>query len=197
MAMETPQIRPFEKESRVAEILVVDDKADTREALVAFLQLEGYTTRTAEDGLQALGKIMEHVPDLVLLDVNMPDMDGFEMLETIRRDPATTKIPVIMVTARNEAFEVARAFHLGATDYLVKPVQMEVLINRVQLQMRLGELEAQAREQNKKLHRFAETAKPILEHVQSNGPEPLREAAAELSTLIADLAQGAGGEAAP
>jgi CheY-like chemotaxis protein len=89
------------QEKRVVDILVVDDKRDTREALLAFLELEGFATRFAEDGLQALGKVMEHVPDLICLDANMPDMDGFEMLETLRSDPATRNIPVIGHHARH------------------------------------------------------------------------------------------------
>ncbi len=165
------------------DILVVDDKRDTREAVIAFLELEGFETRHAEDGLQALGKVMEHMPDLILLDANMPDMDGFEMLETLRQDPATARIPVIMVTALNDASDVARAFHLGVTDYLIKPVQMEILINRVQTYLRIRDLERQVRALEDQARRVAAHANVLAQYVQVGAPEPVRRAVEEMRGL--------------
>lgn len=124
-----------------ATILVIDDKDDTRDAIVAYLEYEGFQVREALDGTSALEALRGALPDLVLLDGMMPDMDGLDVLQAIRETPRSAHLPVIMVTARGETSDVVRGFKIGANDYLIKPVQLEVLVKRVQTLLRLQALE--------------------------------------------------------
>ena len=101
-------------------ILVVDDMAVFRDPIAAALQQQGYQTVCAENGREALGAARTHRPDLILLDVAMPVMDGLEFLEAMRQDPNLSQIPVILLTAISERDSVLKAGKLGVRDYLLK-----------------------------------------------------------------------------
>ncbi len=109
-------------------ILVVDDDEPTRTMLRRFLTTEGYAVDEAPDGPAALQKAATEAPDLVLLDVMMPDMDGLDVLEGLRR---TTDVPVILLTARGEEADRVLGFRFGADDYVVKPFSIGELAGRV------------------------------------------------------------------
>jgi DNA-binding response OmpR family regulator len=120
----------------------VDDVAVNVAMLEKIVQKEGYDTVGAGSGPEALELVAEDPPDLVLLDVVMPDMDGFEVCEALRSDPATEQIPVIMVTAlETDSEDKARGLRSGANDYLTKPVNREELLARIETQLRLRDLE--------------------------------------------------------
>src|ERR1700752_1406568 len=104
-------------------ILVVDDVADNVDILQMRLEAQGYEVVTAGDGLEALGKIRELLPDLVLLDVMMPKLDGIETVKRLKADPALPFIPVILVTSKADASDVIVGLGSGGDDYLIKPVQ--------------------------------------------------------------------------
>lgn len=118
-------------------VLVVDDNAHNVELLMAYLEDLGGPVRAAHDGMEAIASIDREPPDLILLDIMMPRMSGFQVCEQIKAKPATRDIPVIMVTALNEAGDVERALDAGADDFLTKPVNKLELITRVKSLLRV------------------------------------------------------------
>ena len=122
--------------NRIVTILLVDDNEVSRLTCGRFLERNGYLVIEAEDGQQALEQLERVRPNLVVLDVMMPGLSGFEVLERIRRDRPAESLPVIMVTARDQSSDVVRAFELGANDYVAKPVDFPVLQVRIEAQLR-------------------------------------------------------------
>lgn len=123
-------------------ILAIDDHEDNLFLLEALLQGKGFRVRTALDGPTGLALAKAERPDLILLDLAMPIMDGFEVLERLRQDVATQRIPVIVLTANyREAAMVERGLALGATEYLTKPIQMDELVVRLRSALRLTTVE--------------------------------------------------------
>jgi DNA-binding response OmpR family regulator/tRNA A-37 threonylcarbamoyl transferase component Bud32 len=116
-------------------LLVVDDDSMNREMLSRRLERNGYQVAAAADGVQALDMISSQAFDLVLLDVMMPGIDGFEVLRRLRQTFALQALPVIMATARDGSDSVVRALQLGANDYVAKPLNFQVLLARIQTQL--------------------------------------------------------------
>jgi PleD family two-component response regulator len=115
-----------------AKILIVDDEPHIRRILQFLLEKEGYQVSLAEDGEQGLSFLQKEKPDLVLLDVMMPKLDGFTVLQRIRDNFETNGLPVIMLTAKGESSERVRGLRRGANDYLTKPFNHEELLLRIQ-----------------------------------------------------------------
>ncbi|MBP8000360.1 MAG: response regulator [Chloroflexi bacterium] len=113
-------------------LLVVDDHLETREAIVMTLEGSGYVVLAAESGMEALNLFESHKPDIVLLDISMPDMNGYEVCRQIRAHATLGKVPVIMFSANDDAMEKLAGFNAGADDYLVKPTRSEELLSRVE-----------------------------------------------------------------
>ena len=105
-------------------ILIVDDEPMNRKLLEALLRPEGYRTRTAASGLDALASVMELPPDLILLDVMMPGMNGYAVARTLKGDPATAGIPIVMLSARRDPDGRLQGLEAGAEDFLTKPVDL-------------------------------------------------------------------------
>ena len=112
----------------VGRILVVDDEQAIRELVRQNLELSGYECIDAEDGSQALQKVGEQRPDLIVLDVKMPVLDGWEVLRVLRSSPETATIPIVMLTALGDSAHVARGWTLGADFYLTKPFEPRELV---------------------------------------------------------------------
>jgi len=112
-------------------ILVVDDRDDVRQVLTGLLVSEGYEVVEATDGLQVPDKVRRHRPDLILLDIIMPVMDGFNVLKMLKKDPESRAIPVIVVSGASSGVNVDRARLLGAADFLVKSAPPDVVLGRV------------------------------------------------------------------
>ena len=112
-------------------ILVVDDEARVREMIEFRLRQFGYEVLQAANGRDALAMASQEKPDLVLLDVMMPELDGFQVCRRLKQGEATRDIPVVMLTAKAEAKDVTRAFNSGAVDYVVKPYDPLVLQQKV------------------------------------------------------------------
>jgi pilus assembly protein CpaE len=108
-------------------LLVVDDEPSVRKLLKRFFEARGYDVAVADNGLMGWTATRDEAPDLVVSDVAMPEMDGYELVRTIRRNPATASIPVILLSAHSEANELVAGYESGADDYVTKPVDMEVL----------------------------------------------------------------------
>ena len=144
------QAKPAQKElalQKAFTILIADDQPDNLLLLTRYLEGEGYNYIKAKDGLETLEKVRNETPDLVLLDVNMPNKDGFAVLEEIRADPATRHIPVIILTAtRLDAIEMQFGLNLGADDYITKPFDRRELLARIRTKLRVKETEDQIRE---------------------------------------------------
>ena len=119
-----------------ARVLVVDDTPLNVKLLTLKLEYEDYVVSTAADGFEALAKIAAEQPDIVLLDVMMPGLDGFETCRRIRADPATAHIPVVMVTALQDVGDLVRAFEAGADDFLTIPINSLALMARIRSQLR-------------------------------------------------------------
>jgi phosphate regulon transcriptional regulator PhoB len=114
-----------------AKILVVDDEPDAVELIEVNLKAAGFEVIIADDGREALQKARSATPDLILLDVMLPETDGLEVCKTLRRDTATTRIPIIMLTARAAEMDRVLGLELGADDYITKPFSPRELILRV------------------------------------------------------------------
>lgn len=114
-------------------ILVIEDDGNIRELLRLYLEQEGYAVETAQDGLEGMRAFKRIHPDLVLLDLMMPVMDGTQVIREIR---ASSKTPVIMLTAKGETFDKVAGLELGADDYITKPFEMRELIARVRAVLR-------------------------------------------------------------
>ncbi|MBI1373792.1 MAG: response regulator [Phycisphaera sp.] len=123
-----------------ATLLVVDDNQQNLELLQAYLEPLGCRIMTATDGLEALKAVDTETPDLILLDVMMPRMSGFEVCKKLKADPATRAIPIIMVTALNEVGDIERGVESGTDDFLSKPVNKLVLLTRVRNLLRIHQL---------------------------------------------------------
>ncbi len=126
-----------EQQEKRALVMVVDDERVNREILSRMLSRNGYDVLTADSGEAALERLEEQLPDLILLDVIMSGISGFELLHTIRSRYHDSELPVIMVTAESERENVVRAFQEGANDYLTKPLDPQITLARVSLQLRL------------------------------------------------------------
>lgn len=116
-------------------ILIVDDEARMRRVIADYLRIKGYETAEAADGVEALEKFAAEPPDLVLLDVMMPRMDGWEVCRRIR---ARSQVPVIMLTAKGEEEDELQGFSLGADEYIMKPFSLKILLARIEAVFRRG-----------------------------------------------------------
>jgi CheY-like chemotaxis protein len=141
------QTEPSDDEDRekiaASHVLVVDDNAQNLELLVAYLEDLGCKVRTAIDGVDALEKVKEAVPDLILLDIMMPRMSGFEVCRKLKSDPATRDVPIIMVTALNELGDIERGVDCGTDDFITKPVNRLELLTRVKSLLRVRHLKSE------------------------------------------------------
>jgi diguanylate cyclase (GGDEF)-like protein len=117
-------------------ILVVDDDRNLRSIIASNLELAGYSAREVADGAAALAYMDSDVPDLVLLDVMLPAMDGYEVCRRIRKHPTCAHIPIIMLTARGETEDAVMGFEAGADDYIVKPFSPQEMLARVRAKIR-------------------------------------------------------------
>ena len=119
-------------------VLVVDDVPLNLKLVTKMLTRFNFRIRTAANGLQALEAVREEIPDLILLDILMHVMDGFDMLKILRANPATEKVRVIILSALNSNEDVVKGFNLGANDFITKPIIMEKLVHSVDDQLQLS-----------------------------------------------------------
>jgi adenylate cyclase len=130
-----------------ARILVVDDNETNRDILITRLGVHGYELLQAADGEEALASVSQHHPDLILLDVEMPKLDGFEVCRRLKNDPALPFIPIILVTARAASQDVVAGLDAGADEYLTKPLDQAALVARVRSMLRVKALHDQVQAQ--------------------------------------------------
>ena len=136
-------------------ILIADDQPANLGVLYAALEGSGYTVRVANSGDMALESVRRAPPDLIVLDVMMPGLDGFETCRRLKADPATRDVPVIFMTARAESVDEVLGLELGAVDYITKPIQVETVLARVTTHLTLRRLQQTLQHQNAELHAYA------------------------------------------
>src|SRR5215475_12652393 len=128
------------KRAAQGNLLVVDDNEMNRDMLSRRLKREGYDVAVAEDGHQALDMIKTQKFDLILLDIMMPGLSGFEMLPMIREHHSLAELPIIMATAKDQSNDIVEGLKLGANDYVTKPIDFPVLLARLQIHLKLKTL---------------------------------------------------------
>jgi two-component system alkaline phosphatase synthesis response regulator PhoP len=131
---------PASEQEKTPVVMVVDDNLQNLELLQAYLEDIDCRTIPAHDGLEALEIISKESPDLILLDVMMPKISGFEVCKRLKNDPKTSDIPIIMVTALNEFGDIERGINSGTDDFLSKPVNKLELLTRVKTMLKLKHL---------------------------------------------------------
>src|SRR6204780_2528232 len=124
-------------------VLIVDDNPQNVELLQAFLESLPVKLVTAADGVEALEKVKQHNPDLILLDIMMPRMSGFQVCKRVKSDPKTKDIQVLMVTALNELGDIEQASECGTDDFVSKPVNKVELLTRVKSLLRVRHLKSE------------------------------------------------------
>ncbi|MDP5339564.1 MAG: response regulator [Nodularia sp. (in: cyanobacteria)] len=135
----------------VADILIVDDKLENIKFLSEFLCKNNYQVRKAINGQAALTSVNSLPPDLILLDINMPGMGGYEVCQHLKNNPETSAIPVIFLSAGNEINDKILAFEAGGIDYITKPFNLEEILVRVQTQLKVQQLQANLRARNQEI----------------------------------------------
>lgn len=170
------------QEKNNPDILVVDDVPDNIRFLSNFLTIQGYDVRKAIDGEMALRAVKALMPDLILLDVNMPNMSGYDVCIKLKKDPSTCSVPIIFLSAGNEVFDKVKAFQVGGADYITKPFQLEEVLVRIQTQLTIRELQQKQNIQNIELQQ----ALNDLKQAQANLVQ--QEKMATLKKVVAGVA---------
>jgi len=165
-----------------ANILVVDDTLANVRLLVELLTNQGYTVRPARDGLQALSTAQSVPLDLILLDINMPQMDGYEVCTKLKADERTYNIPIIFISALNDVLDKVKAFGVGGVDYITKPFQVEEVLARVETHLALRHLQKSFQAKNEELLNALQQLKATQEELI------LSEKMAALGQLVAGVA---------
>jgi two-component system phosphate regulon response regulator PhoB len=168
-------------------ILVVDDEPEAVELLEFNLKQAGYVVSTAGDGADALKRARSQTPDMIVLDVMLPEMDGFEICKSLRLDSATAKIPIIMLTAKAAEIDRVLGLELGADDYLTKPFSPRELLLRIKKILGRGQTEEKLRDQL----RFADLLIDVPRHIASWKGKTIELTATEFR-LLTVLSQRAG-----
>jgi class 3 adenylate cyclase/AmiR/NasT family two-component response regulator len=181
-------------------LLIADDNEANREILGRLLEARGYDLVMARDGEEALACARSKLPDLILLDVMMPKMDGFEVCQRLKADQALPFMPIILVTARADSRDVVRGLEAGGDEYVTKPIDQAALVARVRSALRIKDLHDTVQEQSKRLAGQAEELAQWNTTLQQRVDDQLAEIERIgrlrrfLSPQIAELVLSAGGE---
>lgn len=135
-------------------ILIVDDTPDNLRLLSKTLSEQGYEVQCAINGKLALMAVIHEPPDLILLDIKMPEMDGYEVCERLKTQKETAEIPVIFLSALDDVFDKVKAFNVGGADYITKPFQVEEVFARIEHQLTIRRLQQQLQDKNFKLEQL-------------------------------------------
>ena len=149
------------------DILLVDDTLDNLKMLTALLHQRGYDVRGVTTGSAALMGATAQPPDLILLDINMPGMDGYEVCQRLKANPQTSKIPIIFISAMDEVFDKVEAFAVGGVDYIAKPFQVEEVFARIENQLAIRRLQTQLYQRNNQLQIAESELSEALERSRS------------------------------
>jgi len=142
-------------------LLIVDDTPENLQVLSKLLIQEGYTVRAATDGQYALFTVQADPPDLILLDIMMPDLNGYQTCTRLKADPQTRDIPVIFISALDHVIDKVKAFAVGGVDYVTKPFQPAEVLARVQTHLALRRLQRDLEQRNAELQEALATIKTL------------------------------------
>lgn len=148
-------------------ILIVDDTPDNLRLLSAMLMDQGYDVRSIKSGSAVLMVVQTEPPDLILLDITMPEMSGYEVCQRLMTNPNTQSIPIIFISALSEAFDKVKAFSLGGVDYINKPFQVVEVLVRVENQLKVHRLKTQLQDRNRQLQAAETELRRTLKHERS------------------------------
>jgi len=175
MNYESSQVAP-------SSILVIDDNPDNLRLLVGILTEQGYKVRAARSGKLALSAAQGLPPDLILLDINMPELDGYEVCKQLKADQRTSDIPVIFLSAFNDVFDKVKAFAVGGVDYITKPFQVEEVMVRIKTHLAIRFLEKNLKQRNEDLTKTVQQLQITQEQLIQS------EKMAALGQLVANFA---------
>jgi CheY-like chemotaxis protein len=147
-------------------ILVVDDTPDNLRLLAGMLIDRGYKVRPAPSGARALATVQKELPDLILLDILMPEMDGYEVCRRLKADKQTQDIPVIFISALDKVFDKVTAFDVGGVDYISKPFEIEEVLARVSTHLTISNLQRSLQEKNEELQEKNDALEAALAKVK-------------------------------
>ncbi|NOR68138.1 MAG: response regulator [Methylomarinum sp.] len=167
-----------EKDNKAVEtILLADDNPDNLKVMGSMLEQYGYGVRVATNGNQAYSSIKTLPPDLVLLDIHMPGLDGYELCEKLKQDVALADIPVIFISALSETYNKVKGFELGAVDFIVKPFELEEVKVRVKTHLKLRQQMQEIKSNNKSMVdrelRIIELKQEVNDAMVKAGDEPI------------------------
>jgi PAS domain S-box-containing protein len=168
-----------DQEADQPEVMVVDDNPTSLNILTEILGFDGYRVRPSSSGLLALKSVTERMPDMILLDVRMPDIDGYEVCRRLKSDERSRNIPVIFISALGETTEKVEGFRVGGVDYITKPFGVEEVLARVKTHLTLRNMRKELEAQNEQLQQ------EVTERKQAEGA--LRESEAKYRVLIDNL----------
>lgn len=121
----------IEEESAMSKILMIEDEKNILKSVAMYLEGHGYTVLVADCGLTGIKEAEQNIPDLIILDLVLPDIDGYTVCKTLREHPKTSEIPILIMSAKSQQNDIDKAFKSGANDYITKPFEPQVLIETI------------------------------------------------------------------
>jgi two-component system sensor histidine kinase/response regulator len=179
-------------ENEINTILIVDDEPNNLKVLHNLLTQNNYEVRAARNGQSAIDTARMNPPDLILLDIKMPDMNGYEVCQVLKDDDLTAHIPVIFISALNQVQDIVKAFEMGGVDYITKPFQFEEVIARVQTHLTIIRQQNTLRWQSEQLEQMRQRDKERFDKITKMRDTFVRGAAHDLKnplTLVSGYAQ--------
>jgi signal transduction histidine kinase len=182
MELITPEVH-----QRTPDILVVDDTPDNLQLLTGMLKERGYRVRPVPSGKLAIQAVQNQKPDLILLDIKMPEMSGYEVCRRLKADEALKEIPVLFISAMDETIDKTKAFAAGGVDYVTKPFQFEEVNARVQTHLKLRRLQIELERQNLQLQENCDQLRKLEELRDNLTHMIVHDMGSPLTSIILDL----------